>query len=137
MALVVSLDALAVYKPYLVKIEDIIYRCLYVDECLSSFQSTRNIFTSCWQYGWFPDDLSHYENSKIIIFANFLGTTMVGSTEYLNFTAFLRMLFSSRMKLGSGSVLISFTSFLQNPLCSCSFLSRWRFNLSMLCSLEL
>ena len=41
-------------------------------------------------------------NSKIIIFVNFLRTTMVGITKYLNLTAFQRMLFSFRMKLGSG-----------------------------------
>ena len=36
---------------------------------------------------------------------------MVGTTEYLNFTAFLRMLFSSKMKLGSGLALIYLTFF--------------------------
>ena len=42
-----SLDALAVYRPHLLKTEDIIYRCLYADGYLSSFQSTRSIFASC------------------------------------------------------------------------------------------
>ena len=31
---------------------------------------------------------------------------MAGSTVYFNFTSFLRMLFSSRMKLGSGFVFV-------------------------------
>ena len=70
-------------------------------------------------------------NLRIIVFVSFLGMTIAGSTVYFNFTAFLRMLFSSRMKLGSGFVLISFTFFLQNLLCNCSFLSRSRFNLSI------
>ena len=38
-----TLEALAVYRPDLVNIEDIIYRCLYADGHLSSFQSSRSI----------------------------------------------------------------------------------------------
>ena len=55
--------------------------------------------------------------SRTQIFVNFLGTTMVSSTEYLNLTVFLRMLFSSKVKLGSGFILISFTFLLQNLSC--------------------
>ena len=70
--------------------------------------------------------------SKIMRLVNFLGTTSVGSTVYLSLTTFLKMLFFSSRKLGSGLVFFSFTLFLQNQLHFCSFLSMSNFSFSML-----
>ena len=47
MVLVVSLDALAAYKSYLVKTEYIIYKYLCVAGHLSAFLSTRSTCASC------------------------------------------------------------------------------------------
>ena len=47
-------------------------------------------------------------NSKMTRFVNFVGTTIAGITEHLDLTSFLRMLFSSKKKLGSVLAFIFF-----------------------------
>ena len=63
---------------------------------------------------------------------NFLGTTNGGSTVYLSLTTFLRILFWSSRKLGSGFTFISVTLFLQNWSHCCSFLSTSKMSFTML-----
>ena len=70
-------------------------------------------------------------NSKMTRLVNSLGTMMTGTTEYHNLTAFLRVLFSPRMKSGSGMVSISFTLLLQKLSHPCSPQSMLRFSLSL------
>ena len=63
---------------------------------------------------------------------NFLGTTIDGSTVYLSLTTFLKMLFLTNRKVGSGLAFLSFTLFLQNWSHCCFFLSMSKFSFSML-----
>ena len=78
----------------------------------------------CWPFSLWK--------SKMTRIVNFLGTMMVGTTENLNLTALLEMLFSSKMKSGSGLALISLTFFFQKLSHCCSLQSTLRFSLSIL-----